>query len=111
MFVVLDGSLASLAALRRAVDEARLREAHLLAVRVLSGSGSLRDLDGDDEALRRARDAVWTASEEALGRLPGARRAAAGPPARPVAHPAAPPRRGPPPAGLTAPRPLPRMSA
>lgn len=70
VFVALDGSLASLAALRRAVGEARLRDAHLVAVRVLSGSGNLRDLDGCDEALQRARDTVWTAFEEALGQVP-----------------------------------------
>jgi nucleotide-binding universal stress UspA family protein len=71
VFVALDGSLASLAALRYAVSEARRREAHLHAVRVLpSATRGMAGLDEGSTYLDQVRDGVWMSFEEALGEVP-----------------------------------------
>ncbi|MFC4111045.1 universal stress protein [Nonomuraea zeae] len=70
VLVVLDGSLASLAALRVAVTEARRRHAHLQAIRVLPGVGALPGLPDGHEFFARLREGVWASLREALGRVP-----------------------------------------
>ncbi|WP_327582294.1 universal stress protein [Nonomuraea sp. NBC_00507] len=70
VLVALDGSLASLAALRYAVDEARRREACLHAIRVLPGAGALPGLDDGDEFFSLLRKGAWISFREALGYVP-----------------------------------------
>lgn len=70
VLVALDGSLASLVALRYAVDEARRRTACLYAIRVLPGAGVLPGLDDGHEFFSWMRKGVWTSFQEALGYIP-----------------------------------------
>lgn len=70
VLVVLDGSVASLAALRVAVEEARRRGQRMRAIRVLPGVGALPALPEEHEFFARLRDQVWTFLREAMGEIP-----------------------------------------
>ncbi|MEV4471305.1 universal stress protein [Nonomuraea sp. NPDC049504] len=70
MLVALDGSLASLVALRCAVKEARRRGACLCAIRVLPGAGALPGLDDRHEFFSWLQEGIWVSFKEALGSIP-----------------------------------------